>query len=458
MKQISLLLVFIGVISITSFSQQFIEKEKQVEVLETTEVETRKTSIGLAGGIVQYFGEYTSDMGLDYGLLIRSHINNKFDITYNFHLGDMMYKDSADLSQKTSYFGANALFKLNIVETITKSEKPKLISPYVGAGLGVLVSQAPHYTISQYVDFYFPVAAGIDINVSDNFIVGLNATGRVLFSDQWDNNTTLGGNDILFNPSLSLKYVIGKKKTTKQEYVTKTIKYKEEVIEKESLGKYEEKEIESFVEISVKEIRDSVEVTNNVEAVISEEEIEGGKVMTNISTKEKEGEAEVVTIRNGNNTNTSENESTASNNTNSTTESSNTVKEDVKEEIKEEVKEETSVVVKETSKEVNSANQDYLFYTVQVGTFNDRDYELKHVKQDFEFFNKELGKYNYCSGFFNNYSEAKSHLSEIKSAGGNGFVVALYKDERLKVYNANKLVSSGQARVDAEAAKQVYLK
>ena len=129
MKQIYVLVVFLVGMNVEGDSQQFIEKEKQVEILETTEVETRKTSVGLDGGIVQYMGEYTSEMGLNYGLLIRSHINNKFDITYNFHLGDVLYKDSADISQKTSYFGANALFKLNLIETFTKAEKPQLISP-----------------------------------------------------------------------------------------------------------------------------------------------------------------------------------------------------------------------------------------------------------------------------------------------------------------------------------------
>ena len=442
MKQISLILVFFVGVIFNSYSQQFIEKEKQVEVLETTEIETRKTSVGLGAGIVQYFGEYTSEMGLDYGLLIRNHINTKFDITYNFHLGDMLYKDSADISQKTSYFGVNALFKLNIIETVTKAEKPKLISPYIGAGLGVLISKAPHYSISQYVDFYFPVAAGVDINVSDDFIVGLNATGRILFSDQWDNNTTSGGNDILFNPSLSLKYVIGKKKTTKQQYVTKTIKYKEEIIEKESLGKYEEKEIESFVEISVKEIRDSSVVTNQVDAVVTEEVTEDNTVVTNVSVKETEDE-DVVADNTTNNTNEVEDDETE---TVVVTETTKVIEE------KEEATE------KEVSKEVNSSTQDYVFYTVQLGTFNDRDYRLEDVTQDFEFYNKELGKYNYCKGFYNNYSGAKEGLREVKSQGGNGFVIAIYKDKRIKAYKANKMIEYGEASANADAAKDTYLK
>jgi hypothetical protein len=427
MKQIYVLIVLLVGVNAGSYSQQFIEKEKQVEVLETTELETRKISIGLGGGIVQYLGEYTSEMGLDYGLLIRNHINSKFDITYNFHLGDALYKDSADISQKTSYFGANALFKLNLIEIFTKSEKPKLISPYIGAGFGALISKATHYTINQYADFYFPVAAGVDINVSENFIVGVNATARILFSDEWDNNQSSGGNDVLFNPSLSLKYLIRKRKTSKQEYVTKIIKYKEAIVENESLGKYEQKEIESFVEISVREIRDSSVVTSQVDAVVTEGIMKDNTLVTNINIKET-GESTVVTK-----------------------------KQEIETAVSETLEKEVEVE-KETASNFNSSDQNYIFYTVQVGTFNTNDYEVKKITQDFEFFNKELGKYNYCKGFFNTYGNAKEELNEIKDKGVNGFVIAIYKDKRLKGYTAKKLIDSGEVRANADAAKSIYLK
>lgn len=405
MKKILLLLLLSGSCSML-FSQQFIEKEKQIEVLETTEITERKTSVGIAGGMVQYFGEQNSESSLDYGFLLRNHISPKFDITFNFHLGEMGYKDSLDMSQKTTYYGVNSLFKLNLIETFAKKEIPQKISPYIGAGIGLLISKAPHYEVTQYVDFYFPVAIGVDINVSEKFIVGVNATGRLLFSDEWDNTTSSSANDILFNPSLSLKYVFAQKKRKKQQYVTKTIKYKEEVAKKEDFGKYEEKKIESFIEVSVKEIKDS-NVVEGISSSNTTKTTDVNKISENISVESTTEEISSIT---------------------------------------------------ESSSKVISSDPNYLFFTVQLGSYSTNDYVMKGITQDFEFYNKELSKYNYCKGFFGSVEEANVALSEIKAKGKKGYVIAIYKDERLKTYSANKKVASGKARVDVEAAKQEYLK
>lgn len=370
-------------ISLSSFLYAQEEKEKQIEILEKEELTFRKTSIGAIGGGVFYFGEQASEMTLDYGLTLRNHVSPKFDISFSVHLGEIEYEDFLDATttKKTTYSGFDLMFKLNLREAISNSEKPEKISPYIAGGGGLFLSKAAHYSMPGHVDFYLPISLGVDFNVSDRFIVGVNATGRLLFSDGWDNVKTSSSNDILFNPSISLHYVFAKKKTIRRKFVPTSIKYSENSAKE--YEKYVKKS--SNAEGYLVEAIDTTNYTPYVDALVEDDDTTSG--LTG-----------------------------------------------------------------------NAADNDFVFYSVQVASTPLQGVKLNGLTHDFEFNNKEIGKFNYCIGVFENYREASVVLKEVQPEVEKAFVIAIYRDKRLRSSEAKLMVKLGKTNVDTESAMKFYLK
>lgn len=371
-------------------------KEKEIQVIEETEVKVRNVSFGILAGGVMYYGEEPTDLTFDYGVSLRKHINPKFDIDFNVHYGETKYVvDSLDLSESISYYGVNSTFNVNLIEAFTNKETYSLISPYVGSGIG-LMSSRPYKSNREFVFFYLPASAGININPSDRFIIGLHATGRFLLSDNWDNSKVTSAKDFLFYPSASLRYVFGLRNKTKRSKVNKTITYKENYTKSNGqYEKYNENEIEPLIEISVREFRDSSDVNSGV----------------------------------------STNNSGASNNSGSSNESSTT----------------------NTSN--SSANYlFYTVQIATFKTNNVNIEEGAGVKEDFQFYNTKTNRYNYCKGFYASVEDAQADLKEIKKKNPLAFVTAINNGEKIKLYFAKQRLNNGETKVDIDAAKSEYLK
>lgn len=374
------LLLILGVsLTFNHFSQNQSLKQKEIQVISEKEVKVRNISIGAFGGVSKFFGEETADLSLDYGFVLKSHINNKFDLDYNLHFGETKYNiPSLDIKESVSYFGANVLFNVNLIETFKNKKTYSKVSPFIGVGAGLL-SSTPLNQSKKYIFLNFPISLGVNFNISPRFVVGLNATGRMLLSDDWDNSRTNSANDFLFNPAISLKYVVGRKKQIKREYVTKVIEYNENHNDRaKDYEIFEEKQIESFVEISVRDLKDSTGVS-----LIKKEEV------------------------------------------------------------------------------LKPVSQDYLFYTIQVASFNSSQHdidELTDVKIDFKFFNPKLRRYNYCKGFYSTTREAQADLKRIKIKNPDAFITAIYKREKIKVYKARNMLNSGEVIVNLKAAQIDYSK
>lgn len=104
-------------------------KQKDIQVLESKEVTVRNVSFGVIGGAVMYYGEQPTDMTFDYGLVLRKHINPKFDIDFNLHYGETKYVvDSLDLSETIPYYGINSTFNVNLIEAFTNKKTYSKIS------------------------------------------------------------------------------------------------------------------------------------------------------------------------------------------------------------------------------------------------------------------------------------------------------------------------------------------
>lgn len=375
--------VFVAVSGFVN-AQELVEKEKLIDVLQKEEVLTRKRSIGAFGGAVMYFGEQSGKTTLDYGISLTNYLNNRYEVNFNAHYGEMRYTNIADIENVTSYKGFNALFKVNLIETFTKSDEIIKVSPYVAAGMGAFLSNADHYRTKGYFDFYLPLSIGVNFNVSERFIVGVNATGRMLFSDVWDNSTTTSSNDMLFNPSVGLKYVFARKKTIKRRLVQKVIKYRDNEEKANKYGTYIEKS--KYAQGYVIEIKD----TTRFEDFENEPDVEL-----------EHGPSKLVN---------------------------------------------------------NTKNNDFIFYTIQIGSLPSDGAIIEGIDHDFEFYNEEIDKYNYCVGFFSTIKEANTTLKITKNEVKSSFVIAIHKDKRYRASSANRMIKKGTVQVNADAAKTVYSK
>lgn len=429
MKKGLLTAVFL-IFTLFGFSQNTEEVTKEVEVFETVEEDKRDVSVGVIAGPIKYLGEYASETEIGYGILIEKHYSPKFNMQYNIYKGSIGYTDSADIVQTTSYFGLDAMASINLIEAFANKEEVGRFSPYLSLGLGILNSKANHYIGNGQIDFSVPTAVGANFFASRKLSVGIDVSARYIFSDNLDNALTTAVSDLIITPGITLKYLVGQKRVTKRVSKYKSITYYKPVEEKKTYEKYVEPEYdvsyEPFVEVTVKD-------------VIPEDN--GNEGVTSNWTLDDTGDQEVSDAMQNNSSNDNVSDNTSDNNTNETNE--NYTQDD-------EIGDNASASVSEIT------SSEHLFYTVQVGSYPDKDYDLvrkKGLKQDYVFYNKELKLYNYLYGMYGSREEAERDARRVNGKVRGAFVVAIYKDERLSKREADDLVEKDPSIVNIEATR-----
>lgn len=397
-------------LNIFGFSQNTEEVTKKVEVFETVEESKRNVSIGVFGGPIKYLGEYTSETEIGFGVVIEKHYNAKFNMQYNLFKGAIGYTDSSDREQLTDYFGFDAMASVNLVELIANKDNVGRVSPYLSLGLGLINSKAEHYIGRGQLDLSIPGAVGANFFITNKFSLGVDLNARYLFSDNLDNSLTSSVNDIILSPGITLKFLVSEKTESKRVSRMETVTYYKPIEEEKTYEKYVEPDssdisYEPFVEINVKE-----DAPEDLTPEISNWTLPGS---------------------NKNQTSTTDNSGDVVDSKNETT--------------------------PESVMEIKSS--EFLFYTVQVGSYKVKNYDIKSVagiQNDYIFFNKSLNLYNYLYGVYGSVKEAESMAAQLREKIPGAFVVALYKDKRYIKRDAIQLIQKNPSIINVEASKSEF--
>lgn len=107
-------------------------------------------------------------------------------------------------------------------------------------------------------------------------------------------------------------------------------------------------------------------------------------------------------------------------------------------------------------------DHEYVFYTIQIGTYSKINYTLnekKGIEPDFIIKNKDVGGlYNHMKGFYESKEAAENALSKIQEKEPRAYVAAIAFGERITRERAEKLLRGNSFLLNIEESKRQILK
>lgn len=401
-----------------NYAQQYREVEKEIEVYDVEIKKIRDQAVYLDLFPVRYIGEQASETNFGFGFGLQKFFSPMFNLKYGIKYGTVSFNDSMNNIKNTSFFGVEAHFNFYLIEAIQKKKEFNKFSPYLSFGLGAYASNAEHYNGQGQLDLAIPLAVGVDYQINENFMAGLNIGMGMLLSDQYDNVSTSAGGDITLTPGINFKYIFKNRTIENRIKRMKTIVVKEEIPEPKDYPIYkaqsEDISTEPFVEVKVKDMAEvNSDNTNNTNP-------EGGKIgnWTYPDDNKKTEENNKSTDKIGNWTEPDK-KSTSDNNTWTREDNTN------------------------EKYPVLGENHKHVFFTIQIGSYQEINYSIerkKGIEPDFVVNNKAVGYYNHMVGFYASRQEAINALAEIKENEPRAYVTAIAFGKRVKIGEAERLI------------------